>query len=281
MIEPDPDNVRFPVLDRAVLDQLAEFGTEREVASGEVLFRAGAEVWGLMVVLSGEIQIVTDDDFQDVIVNYTAGQFIGELGLLTGQRTYLTARVVQAGRVLAVPNDAFRRLMATKPAISDVIFAALIARREALRSSPAANAVRIIGSRYSPEALALRTFASRNRLAHSWIDLEEADDVEVLLASMGLRPVDTPVVVTPTTVLRHPTPGEFATLIGLTYHPIPGRTFDLVVVGVGPAGLAAVGLRRFRGPRHGVPRRRRARGAGRFELADRELRRLPQRDLRW
>ncbi len=239
MIEADPDNVRFPVLDEEVLDQLAEFGEEREVASGEVLFRAGAEVWDWFVVLSGEIQITTDDDARDVIVTYTAGQFIGELGLLTGQRAYLTARVVRAGRALVVPHDAFRRLMATKPSISDVIFAALIARREALRSSPAANAVRIIGSRYSPEALALRTFASRNRLAHSWIDLEEADDVEVLLASKGLRPVDTPVVVTPTAVLRHPTPGEFATLLGLTYRPIPGRTFDLVVVGVGPAGLAA------------------------------------------
>jgi thioredoxin reductase (NADPH) len=239
MIEADPDNVRFPVLDRAVLDQLAEFGEERQVASGEVLFRAGAEVWDWFVVLSGEVQITTDDDARDVIVTYTAGQFIGELGLLTGQRAYLTARVVQAGRALVVPHDAFRRMMATKPSISDVIFKALIARREALRSSPAADAVTIIGSRYSSEALALRTFASRNHLAHSWIDLEEADDVEVLLASKGLRPVDTPVVVTPTAVLRHPTPGEFATLLGLTYRPIPGRTFDLVVVGVGPAGLAA------------------------------------------
>jgi thioredoxin reductase (NADPH) len=239
MIEADPDNVRFPVLDQDVLDQLAGFGEEREVSSGEVLFRAGDAVWDWFVVLSGEIEITTDDDARDVIVTYTDGQFIGELGLLTGQRAYLTARVVRSGRALVVPHDAFRRMMATKPSISDVIFAALIARREALRSSPAANAVRIIGSRYSPEALALRTFASRNRLAHSWIDLEEADDVEVLLASMGLRPVDTPVVITPTAVLRHPTPGEFANLLGLTYRPIPGRTFDLVVVGVGPAGLAA------------------------------------------
>ncbi len=239
LIEADADNVRFPVLDPDHLDQLAEFGTVREVAAGEVLYRAGTEVWDMFVVLRGGITIVRDDDSEEVIVSYTDGQFIGELGLLTGQRSFLTARVDQAGLVLAIPHDAFRRMMATKPTISDIIFAALIARREALRTSSAASAVRIIGSRYSPEALALRTFASRNRLAHSWIDLEEADDVEVLLASMGLRPVDTPVVVTSTAVLRHPTPGEFAELLGLTYHPVPGRTFDLVVVGVGPAGLAA------------------------------------------
>ena len=239
MIEADDDSVRFPVLGQEVLDQMAEFGTEREVAAGDVLYRSGSEVWNLFVVLSGQAQIVTDDESQNVVVNYSAGQFIGELGLLTGQRTYMTARVVEAGRVLEIEHDDFRRLLATKPAISDVIFTALIARREALRASPAAEAVKIIGSRYSPEALALRTFASRNRLACRWIDLEEADDVGVLLASVGVRPVDTPVVIASKTILRHPTPGEFATLLGLTYRPIPGRTFDLVVVGAGPAGLAA------------------------------------------
>jgi thioredoxin reductase (NADPH) len=124
MIEADPDNVRFPVLDQDVLDQLAGFGEEREVSSGEVLFRAGDAVWDWFVVLSGEIEITTDDDARDVIVTYTDGQFIGELGLLTGQRAYLTARVVRSGRALVVPHDAFRRMMATKPSISDVIFAA-------------------------------------------------------------------------------------------------------------------------------------------------------------
>ncbi|MGD0395080.1 MAG: cyclic nucleotide-binding domain-containing protein, partial [Acidimicrobiales bacterium] len=107
MIEADPDNVRFPVLDQDVLDQLAGFGEEREVSSGEVLFRAGDAVWDWFVVLSGEIEITTDDDARDVIVTYTDGQFIGELGLLTGQRAYLTARVVRSGRALVVPHDAF------------------------------------------------------------------------------------------------------------------------------------------------------------------------------
>jgi thioredoxin reductase (NADPH) len=87
--------------------------------------------------------------------------------------------------------------------------------------------------------LALRNFATRNRLAYSWIDLEEADDVGMLLASKGLRLGDSPVVITPTGILRHPTPGQFAEHLGLAYHPIPGRTFDLVVIGTGPAGLAS------------------------------------------
>ncbi len=242
VIEPDPEGILFPTLDSRELDELRGFGTSRELGTGEVLYGPGANLWDFFVLLDGEIEIVRDDrgdNAREVIASYRAGQFIGELGLLTGQRTYLTARATSPGKALVIPHEEFRVMMATKPAIADIIFGALVARREALRTSSAALAVRIIGSRYSSEALALRTFAARNRVAHAWVDLEEADDVGVLLASMGLRVGDTPVVVTLTDVLRHPTPGQFAELLGLTYRAIPGRTFDLVVVGVGPAGLAA------------------------------------------
>ena len=99
--------------------------------------------------------------------------------------------------------------------------------------------MQIIGSQFSREAMALRAFANRSHLPYTWLDLEEVDDAAVLLANMGLRPADTPVVVTTTGVLRHPTVGEFAEHLGLTFHAAPGYLFDLVVVGTGPAGLAA------------------------------------------
>jgi thioredoxin reductase (NADPH) len=235
----DPSDQRFPVFSPEVLEELAEFGEHRELAAGDALYRAGEARWDFYVLIEGEVEVVRDDESEQLVVVYGPGQFVGELGLLTGQRTYLTARATRNGLVLVIPHDAFRRLMATKPTISDTIFSALIGRRETLRTTSGGEAVQIMGSRFSREALALRTFAARNRLAYAWIDLEEADDVGVLLASRGLRPSDTPVVITPTGILRHPTPGEFAEQLGLTYHPIPGRTFDLVVIGVGPAGLAA------------------------------------------
>jgi thioredoxin reductase (NADPH) len=235
----DPTDPRFPSFSPGVLAELSEFGEQRDLAVGDVLYRAGEARWDFFVLIEGKVEVVRDDESQQLVVVYGAGQFIGELGLLTGQHSYLTARVSQRGTALVIRHEAFRRLMATKPTISDTIFGALVARRETLRTTAAAETVQIIGSRFSPEALALRTFAARNRLAHTWIDLEEADDVGVLLASKGLRAGDSPVVITPNGVLRHPTPGQFADRLGLTYHPIPGRTFDLVVVGVGPAGLAA------------------------------------------
>jgi thioredoxin reductase (NADPH) len=228
------------VLSDAQLRELADFGTELGVAAGEVLYAAGATDYPFFVVLEGGAEIVRPDRNGDVVVvEYPARHFLGELNLLTGQRAYLTARATQAGRVLRIEPAEFRRLMSSRPELADVIFSTLVARREYLRSGDGARAVQIVGSQYSREAMALRAFANRSHLAYTWLDLEEVEDPAVVLANMGMRPADTPVVVTTTGVLRHPTVGEFAEHLGLTFHAAPHYLFDLVVVGTGPAGLAA------------------------------------------
>jgi thioredoxin reductase (NADPH) len=224
----------------AELAELAPYGEERDVAAGDVLFSPADDAYDFWVVVRGEVEIVRPDPAGDALVAvHGDGRFLGELSLLTGQRPYLTARVSRPGRVLRVPIAEFRRLMSEKAELADVIFRTLMARREMLRAGEGARAVKVIGSRFDPAALALRAFAGRAHLPHVWIDLEDADDVDVLLASMGVRPSDTPVVVTPSAVLRRPSPGEFAEHLGLTFHAPLGYTFDLVVVGSGPAGLAA------------------------------------------
>ncbi len=236
--EPD-DDPTAATLTEAELAELAPFGEERAVEAGDVLYRAG-DSYDFFVVLEGEAEIVrSTPDGDSVVIVHGPGRFLGELNLLTGQRAYLTARITRPGRVLHISQPEFRRVMTSKPDLADRIFRALVARRERLRTGEGARAVQIIGSRYSAEAMALRAFATRSQLPHTWIDVEDVDDVEVLLAGMGLRRRDIPAVVTPLAVLRHPTPGEFAEHLGLTFHPIPGYIFDLVVVGTGPAGLAA------------------------------------------
>ncbi len=234
------DDVVAPTLDEPALAELAEFGEERVVSAGDVLYQAGDPSYDFYVVLEGNAEIVRRDiDTETMIAVFGAGGFLGELNLLTGQRPYLTGRITEPGRVLLIRRDAFRRLMSAKPDIADLIFNAFSARRERLRQGDGARAIRIVGSRYSSEAMALRAFATRSHLPHVWIDLEEAADPEVLLAGMGLRPPDAPAVITPTAVLRHPSPGEFAEQLGLTFRAVPGTLFDLVVIGSGPAGLAS------------------------------------------
>ena len=227
-------------LTEAEIAELAPFGAERDVDAGEVIFRAGGTSYDFIVILSGEVEILRPGIDGDVpIAVHGAGRFLGELSMFTGQRLYLTARSTRPGRILAIVPADFRRVMSTKPDLADTIFRAFVARRENLRLGAGAESVRIIGSRFSREAMALRAFASRSRLPYTWIDLEDAEDVDVLLASMGLRSRHTPVVITPTAVLRRPSPGEFAEHLGLTFRAAPGYMFDLVVVGSGPAGLAA------------------------------------------
>ncbi len=192
------------------------------------------------MVLDGEVEVVRPDAAGDVLIAVQGpGRFLGELNLLTGQRPYFTARMRHAGRVLELPPQEFHRLMSSKTDLANIIFTALTARREQLRNGEAARGLTIVGSRYSPEAMALRGFVTRSQVPHTWLDVDEVADADALLVGLGLDVDDLPAVRTSTTVLRRTTPGELGQHLGLTFRSPPGYLFDLVVVGSGPAGLAA------------------------------------------
>jgi thioredoxin reductase (NADPH) len=236
----DEDATAFPTLSDAEIAELGAFGSERRTQAGEILFSAGEASYELYVVLEGEVEVVRFDGGDvHVIASFPPGRFVGELSLLTGQRRWLSCRVTVPGRVLVIAETDFRELMSVRPALADTIFTALVARRQVLRDGAGAQAIRIVGSRYSPEAMSLRTFAEHSRLAHAWIDVEDVEDPEAVLASMGLAPQDIPAVITDTETMRRPSTAVFAEHLGLTFHQTPGYIFDLVVVGSGPAGLAA------------------------------------------
>jgi thioredoxin reductase (NADPH) len=224
----------------AQLAVLRRYGTEREVAAGEVLFQPGDADYDFNVVLEGKVDIVGGTPDQPVVViTHGPRRFVGELNLITEQRAFMTARVQEAGRVLAISRPELRHLLATESELSDVIMAALIARRRTLRDGEGVGSLQVLGSRYSPRALALRGFLVRSGIPHRWVDLEDEEDAAQLLARFGVRPADAPIVATGAAILRNPTPGALADHLGLTYRAVPGSSFDLVVVGAGPAGLAA------------------------------------------
>jgi thioredoxin reductase (NADPH) len=133
---------------------------------------------------------------------------------------------------------AFRRLMDEDPELSDLILRALLARRRSLRDGEAARSIEILGSDMSAAALALRTYVARQQLPHTWVEIDTPAGA-ALARAVDARPTDLPVVITPTAVLRHTTPGQLADQLGLSYQPVAGEVLDLVVIGAGPAGLAA------------------------------------------
>jgi thioredoxin reductase (NADPH) len=234
------DRGAWVLLSASQLAEVVAFGAEQPTTAGEVLFQAGEASYDLFVVLEGEVEVVRPaGDDAIPIATYGPGGFAGELNLLTGQRRTLDCHVTQSGRVLVIAEPEFRRLMSSRPALADVIFGALLARREILRAGEGAQAIRIVGSRYSPEAMRLRAFAEHSHLAHAWVDVEDAEDLDATLAGLGLTRQDIPAVITATETLRRPSVAIFAEHLGLTFRSTPGYSFDLVVVGSGPAGLAA------------------------------------------
>src|SRR5437879_11462342 len=130
------DDPAAPILDGDQLALLASYGERRRVEVGDVLYREGDAGYDFYVVLSGVVEITGTFDGEEVVLaTHPAGRFLGELNLLTGQRVYLTARVTEAGEVIAVPVPELRRLIATVPGLSDIILGALVARRSRLLRS--------------------------------------------------------------------------------------------------------------------------------------------------
>jgi thioredoxin reductase (NADPH) len=232
------DPTAFPTLTNEQIAALESLGVRRAVVAGDVLYREGDTAYDFFVVISGEIEIVTEERAGEVIARHGPGRFLGELNLLTGLRVFVTARVAVGGEVIAVPASQLRHVIATQPALSDVILAAFIARRTVLLSG-ASTAIRVVGSRYSPQTGSIREFLTRSRIPHAWLDADRDAEVETLLREFALEPDELPVVIAMGSLLRNPTVGELAEFLGITVANLPGRCFDLVVVGGGPAGLAA------------------------------------------
>jgi thioredoxin reductase (NADPH) len=232
-------STRAPRLRTDQIEILKRYGKIRKTQVGDILFRAGDTENDFVVVLAGEVKV--GDDFPGewrTIGTFQEGRFLGELNMLTGQAMYLTGVVSGAGEVLTIPRKHLKEVVTEEPNISDIILRAFLARRSYMMK--VGLGLRIIGSRHSGDAARLREFAARNRMPYVWVEVEETPEADALLARFGAKPSETPVTVWQgEDVLKNPTNLEFARTTGLEVDAPFGRTYDLVVVGAGPAGLGA------------------------------------------
>ena len=172
------------------------------------------------------------------------------------------------------------QLLNDHPDLGDIILQAFIARRQLLRESGNFMGLRVIGSRYSQDTFRVRDFLAKNRVPFTWLDLEADPQVKQLLEQFGVTEADTPVVAWGRKLLlRNPSNRQLAEALGLR-RPLEQTVYDLVVVGAGPAGLAAAVYGASEGLTHGRAGAHGARGPGRPQHAHRELPRLPHRHHR-
>ncbi len=239
--EPPNSTGAFPRLDDDQRARLRDLGELRAVQPGDVLFHEGAKSYDFFVIESGAVTIVEGYGSADrVIAVHGPHRFLGELNLLTGSGVYLTAVVRDAGEVIQVPVERLRRFLADNEDLGNVILAAYLARRSILIEVGAG--VRVIGSRYSLDTRRLREFLARNRVPYHWMDLEDDEEAEALLRTIGVEPAETPVVVGAgggEAILRNPSNAKLAKALGLGPRSAPPAMCEVVIVGAGPAGLAA------------------------------------------
>jgi thioredoxin reductase (NADPH) len=223
-------------------DQIAVLrprGEVRPTEAGQVLFQQGDPTCDFFVVLEGEVELIEPGlGTPRLIGTRRAREIVGELSLLIDEVTYLTAVVEKSGSVLAISANELRAIVTEDPGFSDFLLRAFLLLRSHLVGLGAG--LQIVGSGYSPDTRRLREFAARNRLPHGWIDVEADPQAEALLRQFQLRPDETPVVIWKgTQILRNPSNAELAGILGIGDELPPDGRYDLVVVGSGPAGLAA------------------------------------------
>jgi len=231
-------DIAFARLTPSQIAALRAWGAERTTNASEILFAEGATGYAFAVVLAGTVEILSGyPDRTELVTVHRPAEFVGDADLLTGRASLVTARVGESGSVLEITPDKFRRVIAELPELSETLLSAFLMRR-AILVSEGYSGIKIVGSRFSPAAHALREFATRNSIPFTWLDVESDSQAEILLRELGVSAAETPLVMgRGGKFRRNPTLAEFAHYMGLDIAVTDDTIHDLVVVGAGPAGL--------------------------------------------
>jgi thioredoxin reductase (NADPH) len=230
----------FPVLTPAQIERIRPSGRLRSVERGEILFAPGDMAVPFFVMLSGSMEIVQPSmDGERAIVTHGPGEFTGEMTMISGQRCLVLGRVTEPGEFLELTGDALRHLVAKDAELSEILMRAFILRRLALIRSGFGNVI-LMGSNHSAQTLQLREFLSRNGHPYTYVDLDADQTSQELLDHFEVKASEVPVVICDgRNVLRSPSIQELANCLGFNSSIDRAHVRDLIIVGAGPAGLAA------------------------------------------
>ena len=231
----------FPTLEPVEIERVRRFGEVRSYRTGEALAKVGQSGHGLTVILSGQVEITQHTELGPgiPIVTHGPGGFMGELAQLSGRPSLVDAHALEPVEALVIPPDRLRALLVAEAELGERIMRALILRRVGLLESGSGGPV-IIGRAGNGDVLRLEGFLARNGHPRVRLDPETDPEAKTLIERFQVDPSQLPIVLCPGgQLLRDPTESELARCIGLVGPIDPNHTYDVAVVGAGPAGLAA------------------------------------------
>ena len=230
----------FPQLTAAQIARLSAHGARRNMSKGEILAEPGDRNRPVMVVLSGSIEVVQPGLSGEVlVVVHDAGSFTGEMSTLQGVGSLVRSRVREAGEILVITNERLRTIIQTDAELSEIFMRAYILRRVGLLDSKSGDVI-LLGSSHSAGTLRLQQFLTRNSYPYVNLDVDTDSGVQALLERFQVQAADVPVVLCRgAVVLKNPSNEEVAACLGMNQQIDDDRIRDLIVVGAGPAGLAA------------------------------------------
>ena len=234
-----PDRM-FPRLTAEQVARVAVHGQTLLVEAGKVLVEAGEEYTRFFLVKTGQIEIVrVFGGVQEAVAICRAGQFTGELGLLSGRRILVRLRASEPSEIVQLDRDQLLALVQADSELSEILMRAFILRRVELITRGIGDVV-LIGSSHSSGTLRLREFLARNGHPYASVDVEHDPDVQVLLDRFQVAVEEVPVVICyGQHVLRNPSNQQLADCLGFNEAIDRAQIRDVVIVGAGPAGLAA------------------------------------------
>jgi thioredoxin reductase (NADPH) len=230
----------FPSLTEDQFAVLLRYGERRQIPAGTVLFTQGERHISMYVVLAGKIEISRGSAIETHVIGmHGPGSFTGEAGTLAGRAAIATGTAITGCDVIVIDEAALRTLVISEADLSETIMRAYILRRMVFIEDQGGGLI-LIGSQDDAETLGLRSFISRNGQPAAYFDIGTHAESAALMTRFGIAPGETPAIILPDgTVFKRPTIRVLADATGISPDRLDGRTFDVVVVGAGPGGLAA------------------------------------------
>jgi thioredoxin reductase (NADPH) len=230
----------FPTLTAAQIARVAAHGKRRQASAGEVLVEQGDYNLPFVVVISGVLELVRNTDTgEELVVVYTAGNFLGDVTMLSSRRSLMRARMRDAGEIIEIDRRSLQAVVQSDAELGDIFMRAFVLRRIELIAHGLGDAV-VLGSSNSAGTLRIREFLSRNGHPYSYIDLDHDSGVQEVLDRFHVDARDVPILICQgKLVLRNPTTEQVADCLGFNAGIDPGHLRDVVIVGAGPAGLSS------------------------------------------